>query len=62
MENALWNTLQNGSQIGDIDGKLGYETYTKHDMKVFRKNKLWKHGDIFENIMWIVISCHMLSS
>jgi hypothetical protein len=62
MENALWNTLQNGSEIGDINGKLGYETYTKCDTKVSRKNKLWKHGDISKNIMWIVISCHMLSS
>ncbi len=62
MENALWNTLQNGSEIGDINGKLGYETYTKCDTKASRKNKLWKHGDISENIMWIVISYHMLSS
>jgi hypothetical protein len=51
MENALRDTLQNGTEIGDVNGKLGYETYTKCDTKVSRKNKLWKHGDISKNIM-----------
>jgi hypothetical protein len=62
MENALWDILQNGTEIGDINGKLGYETYTKCDTKVSMQNKLWKTWRYFRKIMWIVISCHTLSS